>query len=82
LSSLTRLRQLPADKVKIDCGFIAGMVANNEDIAVVASVVHLATMLRHTRVAEGAESFEQVKLLQQPRVSGPAGIPVESRSPA
>jgi diguanylate cyclase (GGDEF)-like protein len=63
-SSLVHLRQLPVDKVKIDRAFIAGMARNNDDFAIVASVVHLATSLGLTCVAEGVESFEQVKLLQ------------------
>jgi diguanylate cyclase (GGDEF)-like protein len=63
-SSLVHLKQLPVDKVKIDRAFIAGMARNNDDFAIVASVVHLATTLGLTCVAEGVESFEQVKLLQ------------------
>jgi diguanylate cyclase (GGDEF)-like protein len=63
-SSLVHLKQLPVDKVKIDRAFIAGMARNNDDFAIVASVVHLATRLGLTCVAEGVESFEQVKLPQ------------------
>jgi diguanylate cyclase (GGDEF)-like protein len=63
-SSLVHLRQLPVDTVKIDRAFVAGMTRNNDDFAIVASVVHLATSLGLTCVAEGVESFEQVKLLQ------------------
>jgi diguanylate cyclase len=63
-SSLVHLKQLPVDKVKIDRAFIAGMARNNDDFAIVASVVHLATTLGLTCVAEGVESFEQVKLPQ------------------
>lgn len=63
-SSLTYLRSLPADFVKIDRSFVAGLDHNEDDSAIVAAVVHLARSLGLTTVAEGVESVQQLERLQ------------------
>ncbi len=54
-SSLAYLKRLPADEVKIDRSFTAGVVVNNRDEAIVASTIGLAHHLGLRVVAEGVE---------------------------
>ena len=55
-SSLQHLRKLPLSEVKIDRTFVAGMAANGDDAAIVASTVGLARSLGLRTVAEGVEN--------------------------
>jgi len=57
-SSLTYLRQLPADTVKIDRSFVAEILDNPEDRALVEGIVGMARLLQRKVVAEGVESTE------------------------
>jgi diguanylate cyclase (GGDEF)-like protein len=54
-SSLSYLKRLPATEVKIDRTFIAGMLSNSSDAAIVRSTVDLARNLGLRAVAEGVE---------------------------
>jgi diguanylate cyclase len=54
-SSLSYLKRLPANEVKIDRTFVAGMLANDSDRAIVRSTVDLARNLGLRAVAEGVE---------------------------
>ena len=56
-SSLSRLRHLPVTSLKIDRSFVAGVVANDDDRAIVAAVAELGAALDLTVVAEGVESM-------------------------
>ncbi len=62
-SSLTLLRRLPLDIVKIDRSFIAGLHESGEDAVVVRLAVDAAHRLGHTVCAEGVEDVEQVRQL-------------------
>lgn len=63
-SSLTYLKGLPIDEVKIDKGFVAGLVGDAGDQAVVRAVVDIAHTLGVTVVAEGVEHEDQHRLLR------------------
>jgi diguanylate cyclase (GGDEF)-like protein len=54
-SSLSYLKRLPADEVKIDRSFVAGMLTTASDAAIVRSTVDLARNLGLQAVAEGVE---------------------------
>ena len=54
-SSLTSLRSLPVDEIKIDKSFVSTMTANPHDNAIVRSIVELARRLDLEIVAEGVE---------------------------
>ncbi len=54
-SSLTRLRRLPINVVKIDKSFVGSMSVDPGDLAIVRSTVELAHSLGHVVVAEGVE---------------------------
>jgi diguanylate cyclase (GGDEF)-like protein len=58
-SSLTYLKGLPVDEVKIDRGFVNGLVSDPADRAVVRAVVDIAHTLGIRVVAEGVENEHQ-----------------------
>ena len=57
-SSLTYMRQLPVSKVKVDRSFVRDMIDNNEDRALVETIVAMAHTLGREVVAEGLETLE------------------------
>ena len=61
--SLTYLRDLPLDEVKIDRSFVMGLVPGSTDAAIVASTVELARTLGLRTVAEGVEDPEVLDFL-------------------
>jgi len=64
-ASLVHLRDLPADVLKIDRSFIAGMNRDAESTKIVRAIVSLAHNLGRRVVAEGIETFEQQQFLQR-----------------
>lgn len=64
-SSLLYLKRLPAVELKIDRGFIDGLVPGSDDAAIVASIIALGRTLDMSVVAEGVETREQQELLTQ-----------------
>ncbi|MFZ5657000.1 MAG: putative bifunctional diguanylate cyclase/phosphodiesterase [Pseudomonadota bacterium] len=64
-ASLTYLRQLRPDEVKIDRAFIAGVVASEADQAIVRSTIELAHSLGAKATAEGVEDAETLEWLRR-----------------
>ncbi|MDR5898563.1 EAL domain-containing protein [Halomonas vilamensis] len=62
-SSLSYLRHLPVDTLKIDRSFITHLPDNRKDTAVVGGIIDLAHHLGLTVVAEGVETREQHQTL-------------------
>ncbi|HEX8859654.1 MAG TPA: EAL domain-containing protein [Actinomycetes bacterium] len=62
-SSLLYLKRFPVDELKVDRTFVAGLLANAEDAAIVAAVVNLAHTMGVKAVAEGVESSSQATRL-------------------
>jgi EAL domain-containing protein (putative c-di-GMP-specific phosphodiesterase class I) len=62
-SSLSYLRSLPLDLLKVDGSFVAGLGAEHSDRTVTSAIVALATTLGLGVVAEGVETREQVSEL-------------------
>ncbi len=62
-SSLWRLRKLPVDTVKIDKSFVIGMTTNEDDAAIVHSVVDMGHNLGLSVIAEGVEVRESLNRL-------------------
>lgn len=63
-SSLSHLRDLPVDVVKIDRSFVAQMADDPEINAIVRAVIDLGHSLSLDVVAEGVETAEQLALLK------------------
>jgi len=63
-SSLSYLRQFPFDVLKIDRTFVANVVADTVDQAVVRAIIELARGLNLMIVSEGVEGDDQCRTLQ------------------
>ena len=63
-SSLTYLRSLPISTIKIDRSFVARMLEDPADQAIVRAVVDLAHAFGRTCVAEGVETPEHLQALR------------------
>lgn len=62
-SSLSYLKRLPIDTLKIDQSFIRDVTTDPDDAALVMAIVTLGHNLRLQVVAEGVETEEQLKFL-------------------
>ena len=62
-SSLTYLKDLPVDTLKVDQSFVAGLTRGAADVAIVRLIIELAHELGLEVVAEGVESEEQLSQL-------------------
>ncbi|MFC6019689.1 putative bifunctional diguanylate cyclase/phosphodiesterase [Plantactinospora solaniradicis] len=63
-SSLSYLRRLPVNEVKVDRSFVQGMATDPVDLAIVNAVVTLSQQFGLAVVAEGVESELTLELLQ------------------
>ncbi|KAA1174388.1 EAL domain-containing protein [Marinobacter salinexigens] len=63
-SSLTYLRTLPVDMIKIDQSFVLNMLDNANDRAIVESVIFLAQRFSRPVLAEGVETLEHARVLR------------------
>lgn len=66
-SSLSYLKRLPVDKLKIDQSFIKDLATDSGDAAIVTSMITLAHNLELTVVAEGVEDEQQLGYLRAER---------------
>ena len=64
LSSLTYLKQIPADELKIDKSFVMGLTTSHRDPLLVRSTIDLAHALGMTVTAEGVENPMALALLK------------------
>ncbi len=62
-SSLTYLRQLPVDLIKVDKSFVRDMLSDPSDLAIVESVIYMARRFGRTLLAEGVETLEHAREL-------------------
>ena len=63
-SSLSYLKKFPLSILKIDKSFIDGIPQDEEDIIITTAILNLAHSLSMKVVAEGVETEEQLKFLQ------------------
>lgn len=61
--SLAALKRFPIDALKIDRTFIADLLRNDDDAAIVAGIITIARGMGQRVIAEGVETREQVALL-------------------
>ncbi|WP_421983166.1 putative bifunctional diguanylate cyclase/phosphodiesterase [Roseibium sp.] len=64
-SSFSYLRKLPLDGIKIDRSFIMNMEQDPDALAVVRSIIAVAKALDLSITAEGVETAEQRKIMQE-----------------
>ncbi len=64
-SSLSYLRSFPFDKLKIDKSFIKGLGHSADSMMIVRTIIGLARNLGLTIVAEGVETDQQLRLVQE-----------------
>jgi EAL domain-containing protein (putative c-di-GMP-specific phosphodiesterase class I) len=86
-SSLSDLKRLPIDHIKLACPFVAGIGRSPEDEAIARALITLARSLDKRIIAEGVETEEQRLFLShlgcdyaQGRLFGDA-VPVEEIGP-
>ena len=62
-SSLSRLKELPIDRLKIDMSFVQGIGISEKDEAITKAVILLANTLGLRTIAEGVETKDQLDFL-------------------
>ena len=62
-SSLARLRQLPIDGIKVDRSFIEHIAEDSKERSLVMAIIAMASNLGLQVVAEGVETFDQLRAL-------------------
>ncbi|MDH5649590.1 MAG: EAL domain-containing protein [Gammaproteobacteria bacterium] len=55
-TSLSHLKQLPVDDIKVDKSFVMDMLTDNNDAVIVQSIINLAHSMGRTVIAEGVEN--------------------------
>jgi diguanylate cyclase (GGDEF)-like protein/PAS domain S-box-containing protein len=64
-SSLTYLKRLPANVLKIDQSFVRDMIDDPENLSILEGIMGLATAFRRRVIAEGVETVEHGLMLLQ-----------------
>lgn len=64
-SSLAYLKQFPIDFIKIDRAFVQGVPGNENDSAIVQTIIAMAHQLGIHLIAEGIETAEQAECLKR-----------------
>lgn len=63
-SSFSYLKKIPINTLKIDRSFITGICDNENDTYIAGAIITLAHQLGITVIAEGVETIEQLRILQ------------------
>jgi EAL domain-containing protein (putative c-di-GMP-specific phosphodiesterase class I) len=63
-SSLRYLKKLPIDQLKIDQSFVRDITVNQQDRAIVRTIIAMASNLSVDCIAEGVETEEEYRLLR------------------
>lgn len=64
-SSLSRLKTLPVDRIKIAMQFVHGILEDNKDAAIAKIIIQLAKNIRLNVIAEGVETEKQLEFFSK-----------------
>ena len=64
-SSLSYLKNLPFDFIKIDRSFIKDMLENEDDASLIKTIFAISKQFKFTVIAEGVETQEHIKALEE-----------------
>lgn len=64
-SSLSYLKHLPVNTLKIDQSFVRNLLDDPDDLAIVQSIIRIAETFKLQIIAEGVETYELGKKLQE-----------------
>ncbi len=64
-SSLSRLKDMPVDRLKMDILFVRGIALNTKDKSIISVIIHLAKSLGLKVIAEGVETEIQLQFLTE-----------------
>jgi len=81
-SSLSQLARIPLDSIKLDQSFIRGINHNSVSQALVRAIVAVARTLQLTVIAEGVETREEEKLIDEIGVDSKQGYLFAKPMPA
>jgi len=81
-SSLSHLKHLPVQQLKIDRSFVLDMMADADDLAIVEAVINLGRGFRLDVLAEGVETGEHIEALLQLRCRHVQGYFIARPMPA
>jgi EAL domain-containing protein (putative c-di-GMP-specific phosphodiesterase class I) len=63
-SSLAYLKKLPFTTLKIDRSFVRDIMSDEDDAALVETILSMASIFKFDVIAEGVETIEQFKFLE------------------
>ena len=82
-SSMNYLKYLPVSNLKLDKNFMASIIENSSDKAIVTAIITLAKSLDLNVIAEGVENNEQVAFLKDAQINKVQGylysVPVSKK---
>ncbi len=81
-SSLSYLKRFPIDTLKIDRSFVMSLPLDENDGAIVKAIVNMAHSMDIKTIAEGVETVEQLKFLQDLRCDEVQGFLFSKPQPA
>ncbi|WKE67017.1 EAL domain-containing protein [Gallaecimonas kandeliae] len=64
-ASLTYLRRLPVDRLKVDQSFVQDMLEDPNDLSIVENIIQMAKAFNRDVIAEGVENQSQARALLQ-----------------